>query len=437
LLGNLLDFRKDPLQLLLAGQRDFGDVVRFRLGPMVVHLVSHPDHVRHVLVARHEQYTKDTRSSAKIRSICGEGLLTGNGAFWLRQRRLMQPAFLPQRLARFAGLMTASTADMLRRWSKEADAGRPVDVASEMMALTFTVVGKALFGADLGGAAETVERCSTQVLEHTWRRLERLVELPAWLPTPGRRRFRRALHALDEIVHRLIAERRHDGGGANDLLALLLERCDEETHERMTDGQLRNETLMLLLAGHETTANALTWTWYLLAKHPNVQQRLAAEVDEVLAGRAPDAADLPRLPYTAMVLMESLRLYPPIWIMERRALAEDHIAGYVIPAGSSVVVSPYVLHRDPRFWDHAEAFDPDRFTPQACARRDPHCYLPFGLGQRLCIGNHFAFMEGQIIIAMITQEYRLGLLPGHLIEPKPGITLRTSHGLPMNLHRLG
>jgi cytochrome P450 len=433
LLGNLLEFRKDVLQLLLTSQRDFGDVVRFRLGPMVVHLVSHPDHISHVLLTCRDHYNKDTRSSAKIRSITGEGLLTSNGAFWLRQRRLMQPAFSPQRLACFTDVMTQSTAQMLQRWSREAKAGRPVDVASQMMALTFTIVGKALFGADLGGEADTVERCSTVILEHTWGRLERLIELPGWFPTPGRRRFRQALQALDKIVHRLIAERRRDGSGSNDLLALLLERCDEETQQRMTDDQLRNETLTLLLAGHETTANALTWTWYLLSKHPEVRRRLIAEIEEVLAGRVPAADTLPRLSYAAMVFKESMRLYPPIWIMERRALSEDMIAGYVIPAGSSVVVSPYVLHRDPRFWENPELFDPERFAPEATEKRNPHCYIPFGLGQRLCIGNHFALMEWQIIIAMTLQAFQLDLVPGHPVEPKPGITLRPRRGLPMTL----
>jgi cytochrome P450 len=434
LVGNLLAFRRDVLRLLLDGQRQFGDVVRFRLGPLVVHLVSHPDHIRHVLVTRRDLYNKDTRSSAKIRSITGEGLLTSNGEFWLRQRRLMQPAFQPQRLGPFADVMARSTAQMLERWGKRAEEGRAVDVASEMMGLTFTVVGKALFGADLGGEAETVERCSTLILAHTYRRLEKLVDLPEWFPTPGNRRFRRALHALDAIVHRLIAERRRSGGAPEDLLSLLLRRCDEETGQRMNDAQLRNEALTLLLAGHETTANALTWTWFLLAKHPAVRRRLAAEVARVLRGRAPAAEDLPRLAYTRMVFQEAMRLYPPIWIMERRVLADDTIGGFAVPAGSTVVLSPYVTHRHPGFWENPEAFDPERFAPGAAEGRDPHCYIPFGLGQRLCIGNHFAMMEAQVILAVVSQRFRLDLVPGARVEPKPGITLRTSHGLPMTLH---
>jgi cytochrome P450 len=434
MLGNLLEFRKDVLQLLLDGQRNFGDMVRFRLGQIIVHLVNHPDHIRHVLLTRHDIYNKDTRSSAKIRSITGDGLLTSNGDFWLRQRRLMQPTFSPQRLSRFTGVMTESTTQMLKRWSKRAEERQVLDIASEMMALTFTIVGKALFGADLGGEAETVERASTQTLEHTWRRLEKLVELPEWFPSASNRRFRSSLQALDRIVQRLIAERRQSGETANDLLALLLQRCDEETGQRMTDEQLRTETLTLLLAGHETTANALSWTWYLLSKHPDIRRRLAAEVAEVLGDRIPIAEDLPRLTYTAMVFKEAMRIYPPIWIMERRALREDTIGGYLIPAGSSVVISPYVMHRDHRFWKNPEQFDPERFSPQAVEGRDPQCYIPFGLGQRLCIGNHFALMEVQIVLAMVVRNFRLDLVAGHPVEPKPGITLRLSHGLRMTLH---
>jgi cytochrome P450 len=435
LIGNLLEFRGDVLRLLVDSQRAFGDVVRFRLGPHVFHLVSRPDHVRHVLLSP-DLYTKETRSSVKIRSITGEGLLTANGEFWLQQRRLMQPAFGPQRVAGFAGVVTQSTGQMLQRWQQPAEYGRPLDVAREMTALTFTVVGKALFGADLGGAADTVEKCSTVVMEHAYHRLEKLVELPPWVPTPGRLRFRRALDALDAIVHRLIAERRQ-AGTSGDLLALLLRRCDEETGRRMSDEQLRNETLTLLLAGHETTANALAWTWYLLSQHPEARRRVCAEVAEALDGRVPVAEDLPRLAYTRMVFQEAMRLYPPIWIMERRAQADDAIAGYAIPAGSSVVVSPYVTHRLAEFWDNPEELDPERFAPQAVAARDPHCYLPFGMGQRLCIGNHFAMMEAQLIVAMVSQRFRLELVPGAAVEPKPGITLRPRHGLPMLLHPVG
>jgi cytochrome P450 len=437
LLGNLLEFRKDVLKLLLDSQRAFGDVVRFRLGPIIVHLVNHPDHIRHVLLTRHDIYNKDTRSSAKIRSITGEGLLTSNGAFWLRQRRLMQPTFSPQRLSRFVGVMAESTTQMLERWTKRVEKDRPLDIASEMMALTFTIVGKALFGADLGGEAEMVERASTQTLEYTWRRLEKLVELPEWFPSLANWRFRRSLQALDRVVHRLISERRQSGEAANDLLALLLARCDEETGQRMSDEQLRNETLTLLLAGHETTANALSWTWYLLANHPALRRRLAAEVAEVLGDRIPVAEDLPWLAYTAMVFKEAMRLYPPIWIMERRALMEDTIGGYIIPAGSSVVISPYVTHRDPRLWEDPERFDPERFAPQAVEGRDPQCYIPFGLGQRLCIGNHFALMEAQIVLALVVRAFSLDLVAGHPVEPKPGITLRLSQGLRMILHPPG
>jgi cytochrome P450 len=434
LLGNLLEFRRDVLRLMIDGQRSFGDVVCFRLGPMVLHLVSHPDHIRHVLLTRHDNYNKDTRSSAKIRSITGEGLLTSSGPFWLRQRRLMQAAFSPARLACFAEVMAQATAEMLGRWRKRTEDGQPLDIASEMQALTFTIVGKALFGADLGGEAEVVERSSSVILEHSYHRLEKLIEWPGWVPTPRNRRFRRAMIALDRIVHRLITERRHSSTASSDLLSLLLRACEEETSGQMTDEQLRNETLTLLLAGHETTANALTWTWYLLSKHPAVRRRLAAEVAQVLGDRVPTADDLSGLTWTRMVIQEAMRLYPPIWAMERRALEDDNIAGYRIPRGSTVVISPYVTHRRLDFWDNPEGFDPERFLPEQSAARPHYAYIPFGGGQRLCIGNNFALLEAQIIVAMVMRAYRLDLVPGLPVEPKAEITLRSRHGLWMTLH---
>jgi cytochrome P450 len=435
LLGNLLAFRRDVLNLLLEGRRHFGDVVRFRLGPLLVHLVAHPDGVKHVLVTNQHNFNKDTRSSAKIRSITGPGLLTSNGEFWLRQRRLMQPAFHPQQVAAFTGIMTETVAQRLRFWQQVADKGQPLDVASEMMRLTYTIVGRALFGADVSTDLEAVERAATVVMAHAWQRLEKLLDWPDFVPTPRNRRFRSALNVIDRVVQRIIAERRRDPIGRTDFLSLLLHQTDAETGGRMSDEQLRNEAVTLLLAGHETTANALTWTWYLLSRHPEARRRVQAEVAEVLAGRPPVAAELSRLEYTTRVLQEAMRLYPPIWIMERRVLADDEIAGYFIPAGSSVVLCPYVTHRHPDFWDNPEGFDPDRFLPERAATRPNYAYFPFGGGQRLCIGNAFALAEAQVITAMVTQQFHLDLVPGFRVEPQPGITLRSRHGLLMTLHR--
>ena len=435
LIGNLLEFRRDVLGALMESRQRYGDVVRFRLGPKIVHLVAGPEQIEYVLLTRHENYNKNTRSSSKIRSVTGQGLLTSNGDFWLRQRRLTQPIFARERLEGFLEIMTSTTGEMLDRWGALSRQGKPVDVASEMMRLTCTIIGKALFGTDVSSDLETIAESATVLMSHAWRRLERIVDPGVRLPTPANRRFHRALRRLNQVVYRIINERRTAERG-DDLLSMLLARSDEHTGQRMSDAEVRNETITLLLAGHETTANALTWAWYLLSQHPEVALRAREETTAVLGGRPRAIEDLSRLEYTNRLLRESLRLYPPIWIMERQAIADDTIGGFHIPAGSSVVISPYVTHRHPGFWYDPERFDADRFLPEPSAGRAAHAYIPFGGGQRLCIGSSFATAEALVILAMVLQRYRLELVPGHPVSAKPGITLRTMHGLLMSLKSL-
>jgi cytochrome P450 len=441
LIGNLIAFRRDVLGLLRDSQREFGDVVRFRLGPMLIHMVAHPDHIKQVLVTHQHRYNKDTRSSSKIAGITGEGLLTSNGGTWLRQRRLMQPVFNPQRLAACTGLMIEATNRMLDDWQIRAAAGQAVDVASEMTRLTCTIVARVLLGADVSADIAEVEWATTTVMEHTWRRLERIIYPPLWLPTPLNLRFRCAKRRLDEIVYRLIAERR-SGAAKDDLLALLLKARDDsigDVGEGMTEEQLHNETVTLLLAGHETTANALSWTLYLLAQHPRWRQEAYDEVVGVLGRPTSDttvlaAETLQRLDLVTRVFQEAMRLYPPIWIMERRVLEDDVIGGYHIPAGSSLEISPYVTHRHPEFWESPERFDPNRFTNPRSAGRPQYAYLPFGGGQRLCIGSHLAMLEARVIVSRVLQRFRLELVQGRTVQPLPGITLRLRHGLLMTVH---
>ena len=321
---------------------------------------------------------------------------------------------------------------MLARW--ECAAGRPFDVASEMMRLTYTIAGRTLFSADVSDPAEMeeVEEAMAVLLAHTYRRLERLAEPPEWLPTIGRHRFRKARAAVDRVVYRILAQRRSGEEGKGepaDLVARLLRERDEETGQGMTDEQVRNEALTLLLAGHETTANALTWTFYLLARHPEVQERLRDEAGQVFGDRAPEASDLQSLVYAERVLRESMRLYPPIWAMERRAVRDGELGGYPIPGGSTVVVSPWVTHRHPGFWEEPERFDPGRFTEERSAGRPSLAYLPFGAGPRFCVGGHFARTEALVILAMAARRWRLRLVPGHAVTPKAGITLRARHGV--------
>ncbi len=423
------------LGLLLASRAACGDVVRFRLGPMVLHLVAHPDGIRHVLQERAEQYDKETRSSSKIRGMTGLGLLTASGALWHRQRRLVQPGFRPVAVAGFVARMVDATDAMLADWRCKSG---PFDIASEMMRLTYTIVGRTLFSADVSGEADAVEQAMAVLLAHTYGRLQRIVDLPLAVPTPGNRRFNAALATVDRVVFRILAERRRTDPEQQpeDLLSILLRERDEETGRGMSDEELRNETITLLLAGHETTANALTWTLYLLARHPEAMDRMSDEVEAVLGDRIPVAADLAALAYTERVVREAMRLFPPIWILERRAVVEDEIGGYRIPAGSTVEVSPWVTHRHPDFWEEPERFDPDHFTLERSAGRPPLAYIPFGAGPRYCVGGHFAMTEALVILARVARlarTHRLRLVPGHPVEPLPGITLRARQGVQVTL----
>jgi cytochrome P450 len=430
LLGHLPGFRRDVLGLLMDGARTYGDVVRFRLGPRVLHLLNHPDHVHHVLQRRVANYDKRTRSTGFIRGVTGESLLTANGDYWQRQRRLIQPAFHRQHIAGFLRPMAEATQAMLDRWSRRDPSAGPLDVAAEMSRLTYLIVGRTLFSADVGPDADIINSAMQVVLPHTFDRLGRVWNWPDWVPTPANRRFRQALRQVDQTVYRLIAEHRHvlaqTGTPPPDLLGLLLQVRDESTGDGLSDSQLRNETTTFLLAGHETTANALTWTFHLLGQHPKIARQVREEACSVLAGRAPTLDDLPRLALTRRVVLESMRLFPPIWIIERRVVADDEVDGFRLPAGSSVVISPYALHRHPGFWHRPEDFDPARFE-----QPPPEVYIPFGAGPRFCIGREFALMEAQVATAMVAQAVELHPVAGHPVEPWPGITLRTRHGLLM------
>ena len=427
LAGNLRAFRRDVLGLMLESSREYGDVVRFHIGPFVVHLLNHPDHVERVLQSHARNYDKATRSSAKIRSISGDSLLTSNGELWQRQRRLMQPSFHRQRIAGLAGRMIDFTAAMLQRWRTNIATGEPLEIASEMMRLTYTIVGNTLLGADVGEDSSAVESAMSTLLTHTYQRWGNIVALPAFIPTPGNLRFRRALQAVDEIVYRIVAEHRSGKGANTDFLGMLLDVRDEETGQGLSDTELRNETITFLLAGHETTANALAWTFYLLSQNPDAERQLRAEVSTVLGECAPTVENLSQLKYTTMVIQEAMRLYPPIWAIERRAILGDTIGGFHIPAGSSVVISPYALHRNKNFWPQAERFDPTRFATR------PRAYIPFGSGPRFCIGNEFAMMEARLIVSMVILSCHLELVPGHPVEAQPSITLRPKNGLRMTV----
>ncbi|HEX5790036.1 MAG TPA: cytochrome P450 [Luteolibacter sp.] len=423
LLGNLREYRKDVLGLMLRASREHGDVVRMRIGPFVSHLISHPDLVAQVLQTRSANYDKQTRSSTVIGSICATSLLTANGEAWKRRRRLMQPCFHRQQIACFTCAMTGCIERRLSQWR----IGEPLDVAVEMMHMTYAIVGSTLLGTDVSESSARIGEAVTGLLEDVYQRWGRIVDWPLWLPVPANRRFHRELAEVNRQVERIIAGHREAPERCPDLLSMLMQARDADTGEGFSDAELRNETITMLIAGHETTANALTWTLALLSGHPEVEERMREEIAQVLGQRVPTFEDVPGLVFTTQVLRESMRLYPPIWAMERRAIAADEIGGYRIPAGASIIVSPYVMHRDARYWDEPERFRPERFAGNG----QHEAYLPFGAGPRYCIGNEFAMLEARLILVMILQRFRLERVAKHRIEPHPCITLRLRHGLPM------
>lgn len=435
LVGNARQVRQlGTHRFALQNMQQYGDICHYHILRWPVYLISHPDYIKHVLQDNHRNYGKNTFAYRALRLILGHGLVTSDGTFWLRQRRLAQPAFHRERIDAFGTIMTQAAHDMLKRWETYRTTEQPFDVAQEMTRLTLRIAGETLFNIDLTNEADEVGRALAFGLEEVTSRLMRPLALPLFIPTRQNRRFIRARNTLDRVVYGIIAERRRQHEDRGDLLSMFMLAQDEESGERMNDQQLRDEVMTMMLAGHETTANALAWTCYLLAQHPEVERRLAAELASVLGSRLPGIADLPNLSYTLMVIQESMRLYPPVYMFSRNAIQDDHIGGYRIPAGMTVSMSPYVMHRHAAFWDTPERFDPLRFTPPRMAERHRFAYIPFAAGPRQCIGNTFALTEAQLVLASVVQRYHLQLLPGQSIKPRAAITLRPRNGLWMTCH---
>lgn len=434
LLGSASPMLHDPLGFLLATHRE-GEVVGMRFVFANAYLVYHPDDVKRVLQENHFNYNKDVFTYHILRPALGAGLFTNDGDSWLHQRRLMQPAFHHKRLANYLTLMTDSANSLLDRWEAHLQANEPLDVSEEMMGLALGIVGQALFSIDLAHETSAVGQAVTTLVKLLGDYVYAPFP-PLGVPTPRNRHMQAAIHELDVVVSSIIKERRADGADTGDLLSMLLQARDEQTGEGMSDQQVRDEVMTLLLAGHETTANALTWTWYLLSQHAEAEDCLHAELVTVLGGAEPTLERLPQLSYTAMVVQEALRLYPPIWVLSRKALADDELGGYHIPQGSMVILSPYATHRHPAFWEQPEVFDPERFTPEHVAARPHFAHFPFGGGPRQCIGASFALMEMQAVLATVAQRFRLRLAPGALVSPEAKITLRPRYGMPMTLERM-
>ena len=430
LLGALPEFRKDPTGFLLETAREFGDVSSFRLGLRRAYLVNRPDLVEEVLVHGTRYFTKSPILQ-RARSLLGDGLLTSEGDFHIRQRKAIQPAFYRDRLSGYAATMVSCAEHIAGEWQD----GAVLHVQQEMMRITLAVVGLTLLGLDIEKDAPDIGEALTDVLSRFDAMLSPFATLLTKVPlTKSAKRAHAASEFLDRTIYRLVRERRESSAPKNDLLSTLIEAAEDGN--RMTDQQVRDQALTLMLAGHETTAVSLTWTWYLLSQNAAVEERFRAELNEVLGDRSPTWDDIPKLVYTERIFAESLRLYPPAWAIGRMARSQFRLFNYLVPKKAICIMSPYVMHRHPRFWPDPDKFDPDRWLPEARESRPKFAYFPFGGGPRTCIGERFAWTEGVLLLAAIGRKWRLHAVPGHRVELLPQITLRPRHGMPMKLERV-
>ena len=427
----LFAMRRDPLGAFQSLAREHGHVVRFK-GLYTAYLLTDPSDVERVLQSNAHNYVKG-RNYKKFRDSTGDGLLVSDGELWRRQRRLAQPAFHRRHLDAFAAVMAREAEAQVARWRPLAARNEIFDVAEEMMRLALRVVGLTMFSTDLTAEADVIGRSLDVIRAHAIRRMWQPVSIPANWPTPGNLRFRRALADGDRVINSMIDARRSGRVENEDLLSLLVKARDEETGAGMSDEQLRAEAVTIIGAGHETTAVTLSWLWYLLSEHREVEERLHAELGRELGGRTPTMEDLPRLRYARMVCEETMRLYPPAWAVSRTALGPDAYGGYPVAAGSEALLLAYVTHRHLDFWDDPDKFDPERFTPERSAARARYSYYPFGGGPRQCIGQHFAMAEMLIVLATVAQRYTLRLAPGREVVPEASITLRPRGGVHVTL----
>ncbi|MCU1270480.1 MAG: cytochrome family protein [Acidobacteriaceae bacterium] len=430
LIGNMPLASSDPLLVFTAWAREFGDIFYYRAAWLHVYFLNHPDLIEEVLVRNYKNVLKD-RVVRNSRWFFGQGLLTNEGDSWLRQRRLSQPAFHRERVASYAKIMTDYAGQVLATWQD----GEIRDIHQEMMRLTLRIVVRTLFNVE-SEETEQISSAMNIVMGNTTGIRMLLPPIARYLPTPKMIGFRRAVARLDETVYSIVSKRRahervhtEDSG---DLLSMLMQAKDEDG-SRMSDKQLRDEVLTFLLAGHETTALALSWTWHLLGQHSEVERKLHQELDRVLDGRVPIFSDLPALTYTERVIKESMRLYPPAWSLARTVVSDFELRGYRIPSGANVVMSQWIMHRNPTYFPDPDKFDPDRWLPERSQKLPRFAYFPFGGGARQCIGTAFAMMEATILLATIAQRFRFNTVPEHPVVPIPSFTLRPKYGIKMTI----
>ena len=430
-IGSIAALRaKGPFDFWFDLWREYGDVARAQMGPQTLMQFVRPEHVQHILVKNKDNYVKGM-SHDMLRIPLGTGILTAEGELWRRHRRLMSPTYTPRAVQRFTDIMLDATHKMLARW-REIPSGSAVAVNLEMMRLTMSVISRSIFTVDIGEDFAEAGQALTQILDFASQRSVSLLTLPLSVPTPGNRRLNQALAIIDQFLYGIIDDRRKKPPG-DDLLSLLMQMRDQETGEGMSEKQLRDEVLITFFAGHETTAQLLTWAWYLLSRHPEVEEQFHAELEEKLGGRTPQAQDVEGLEYTRMIMDETLRLYSPVAMMARDALEDDQIGGYQVPAGCIVTISPYMTHRHTEFWERPLEFYPNHFTAEQVETRPRYAYYPFGAGPRTCLGKHFALLEGALVLAEVGQRYRPRLVPGQEIGAHWSGTLRPNKDVMMVL----
>ena len=436
ILGSAIYFTQDPLNSQVRFVPEYGGIFQLNSsflelfsGIKMLVIVSNPDYVKHLMQENNRNYRKSFGYEI-MQLLLGQGLLTSEGDFWRRQRRLMQPAFHRARLAALANIMTGECKELLKKWNTLPH-NSVINLSRDMMEMTLTIVSKAMFSTDVDDAIDVVNREFNIANEKLIRRITRPFKLPLWIPTPGNNREKRAYSAIQDVVTGIIEKRRKSGERYDDLMAMLMEAKDEDTGEMMSNNQIRDEVVTIFLAGHETTAVALTWLFHCLDENPIVKDTLMREVKTVLNGRAPELNDLPQLDYTRMVIEETLRLYPPAWIIGRRANEDDEIDGYFIAKDTNCLIPVYQIHRDERHWEEPLKFKPERFSKENSRNRHKFVYFPFGGGPRLCIGNNFALMEMQLAVPMILQQFDL-YKPGNFkFRQDPLITMRPEPDMKM------
>jgi cytochrome P450 len=424
----LWQLSNDRLRLLSDAAERYGDATRIRIGPKTLYFFNRPDLAKHVLADNSANYHKGI-GLVQARRALGDGLLTSEGELWREQRKVVQPAFQSRRIAASAGAVAEEAAALVARLRTHVGAG-PIELVPQLTELTLGVLGRTLLETDLSGHA-TIGPSFEAVQDQAMFEMVTMGAVPEWVPLPRQRRFRAARRRLAGVVNDLVAARRERDTDGSDVLSRLIASTDREADRGRAERRLRDELVTLLLAGHETTASTLGWTFYLLDRHPEVCDALRAEVRQVLGDRLPEHADLPRLRYTTMVVEEAMRLYPPVWILTRTALADDDVGGHRVPAGADVVICPYTLHRHPDFWERPELFDPDRFSPAGGAGRPRYAYLPFGAGPRFCVGSHLGMMEAVFVTALVVRELRLAVAAAGTAVAEPMLSLRLRGGLPV------